>query len=292
MLRIGKIHTILLEAEEEAARLFREWEDANTPPLAMAVKASAKLSLEQTGTGTPGLPPPPIPPPPIVGDGAGPHGQRQATDKDWVSWREWSLIPFLAESFLIQQADAARHMRHFLGNSGQDLTVDVERMLEELPKFRIAFSDYFEHVFTPDIQKEVEYRLATQSPPFSFQYTSLWQFYYAHTSESPNWYHAVGGFSYALGAEVIVQEMGGVVTITINTQTHVFDRYNWGPNKKTDIPVLGEIKDTTLGALHQAGIAREFEIWGQTNATSSEFRFDPVQKWVPIPLPSISQPSR
>lgn len=98
-------------------------------------------------------------------------------------------------------------------------------------------------------------------------------------------------FSYAYGAEVMVQDVGGVVTVTINAQIHVFDRYNWDPMKQTDLHLLGKVPDSTLGSLHQAGIAHEFEVVGHSNASHKEFRYDPSQKWILVP-PPVTQPSR
>ena len=43
---------------------------------------------------------------------------------------------------------------------------------------------------------------------------------------------------------------------------YIFDRYNWDEGKVAPFFDLFEIPDESLQKLHQAGLAREYDVWG------------------------------
>lgn len=53
---------------------------------------------------------------------------------------------------------------------------------------------------------------------------------------------------------------------------HVFDRYNWDKGKSVTIgPFV--ITDESLGQLHQAGLAQEYEVNGTSSSTTSSWSY-------------------
>ncbi len=55
----------------------------------------------------------------------------------------------------------------------------------------------------------------------------------------------------------------GKPQVSIHYQVHIWDRYNWDPGKST--PIAGtDIKDSDMAALHQTGLAREYDLIGRS----------------------------
>jgi hypothetical protein len=57
---------------------------------------------------------------------------------------------------------------------------------------------------------------------------------------------------------------GGALTrVTVAYRTHAADRYNWNPGMPAG-GELGDTKDDEMLSLHQAGLAREFDMRGSS----------------------------
>ncbi|TAF98087.1 MAG: hypothetical protein EAZ45_21065 [Oscillatoriales cyanobacterium] len=190
-------------------------------------------------------------------DGSGPHGVRAPIPED----REIHLIfrgvaggaNFAWFARLVglgnfeNLPNASRHMNHYLENSGQPLTIDmnefmkvssvkknVEKAVEEAKKI-IARSRKDSKNLRPNtlisgVRKSDRIR----------------------KEESVDWFFAVGDYSYWWQADPLT----GEITVQIR------DQYNWDQGK--DVNILGvTIKDEVLGSLHQAGLAQEYQVKGE-----------------------------
>ena len=256
------IGQLIKAAEEDAAKPFKgggrqvvgnSSNDYPTSQMSMAIPAG----------GLPQRPPPP--PPPKSGDGSRAHGSE---DRNWFERRKDDAV----EALFARVADvadsagmdnAARHMRHYLNNSGTELDVSPEAMLRDLPGLREKANQTFEYDLLPAINERIEKEFTGQ--PMRFPITTEWQGYYATKKESQDWFFAVGGFSYAQTADVIVTpNPDGTANVSIQHQLHVFDRYNWDKGKGVDIMGI-RIGDEQLGQLHESGVAQEYEVWGKSS---------------------------
>lgn len=216
--------------------------------------------------GMPGFPTPPPAPP--TGDGSGAHGAEDA------GWRD-----HLSEAGAYRMADAAaglgldnaaRHMRHYLGNSGDALRIDPNDMMRDLP----AIDAVVRGSFDAQVRQVAEAKVAAEydGRPMQFQITTPWNGAYATKELSQDWFFAVGGFSYAHTASVTVTPgADGSANVRIEPQLHVFDRYNWDAGKGVSIGPI-RIGDEQLGRLHEAGLAQEYEVRGTASRPAVEFR--------------------
>jgi hypothetical protein len=219
----------------------------------------------------PERPEPPLPPP--DGDGSAPHGSEE---RNWLERRYddaqmalWHRVADGADAMGLD--NAARHMRHYLGNSGAELGVSPEGMLRDLPGLREKVNQSFEY----DLMPEVNERIANEfnGQPMRFQVTTDWQGYYATQGESKDWFFALGGFSFAHGADVIVTpNPDGSTHVEIQHQLHIFDRYNWDEGKSVEIMGV-EVGDEQLGHLHEVGRAQEFQVWGKSSPQSYSYDY-------------------
>jgi WXG100 family type VII secretion target len=274
-----QISHLLRQAEEEASQPFRD------RPAVNQTLAGTAGGRDQ-GELAPGSAPSP-PGQPGSGDGSGAHGAAgPPTGADWDTHRTMNSAAQLA--WLRGYDITASHMEHYLGNSGRPVSVDVDRMMSDMPEFRRAVQQQFQHGIWAAAQREIGVRYTGE--PLQFQLTADWRSdYYPNKDKHPDWYFGVGGFSYSQTAAVSVTPgPDGTPMVTIRSQVHMFDRYNWDAGKSVTLPSSGiqwiddhtiagdYIPDTAMGHLHQTGIAQEFEMNGSSNAIVTTYRYDPA----------------
>ncbi len=256
------IKVVLQTADEEAARPFR--------PVHTGSGTDAKpeqLSAANNSQANTGLPPPPSPPAPESGDGSASHGSVAATAQDYANRELFFGVADGADA--VGMDNAARNMRHYLDNSGQSLNVDPGAMLNELPGLRGKANIAFQNDLINEANRRIENGYAGQ--PMRFQLTTPWRGYYAGKAESQDRFYATGGFSYAYGADVTVTPgADGKPYVSVDYQMHVFDRYNWDKGKGVDIGPF-RVGDAQLGRLHEAGIAKEYELRGSTTPSNYSY---------------------
>lgn len=195
------------------------------------------------------------------GDWGHDAGDRGVTDR--ANWYMWSRVALAAETMGL--INAARHMRHYLGNTGANLRVPVDFMLRDVPAFAAAFDDEFQEAKT-----QVSDRLGANpvTTHQNFQLTGPRSSnVYCNKSESQDWFFAVGGFTHWWTVEVTVipGESGASPQIEMLFTMHVHDRYNWDQGKAVTIAGI-TVKDEQLGRLHRVGLAQEYDVDGDSTA--------------------------
>lgn len=208
------------------------------------------------GARMPGFPVPPRAP--ATGDGSGLHAARSPGWRDHVVEQSVWRMADAADGLGLN--NAARHLRHYLTNTGEALTIDPAAMLAQLPSARQKVDAAFQTnvVDTATAKVAAEYK----GRPMSFTITTPWTSAYAYKSESRDWFFAVGGFSASHTAVVTVTPgADGAARVHIDSALRVFDRYNWDGGKSVDIGPI-HVEDTAMGRLHTVGLAQEFQVRG------------------------------
>jgi hypothetical protein len=215
------------------------------------------------------IPPAPADPAaPADGDGIGPYDSQNAGIGDRVSKAKFYAVAVAAGE--LNLVNAERGMRHYLGNSGDDLNVTPESMMKGLPKFRDAVKALAQN------KAAAAYKLikgASGEKAFS----SGWNNFYATKDLSWDWFFAIGGYSFSVTGVVTKGSGGG----SLKYRVHIFDRYNWDAGKSVDIGPF-HFEDTELGKLHLKGLAREYTVRGSSGVNEVK-SFSPT---VVIPPPS------
>lgn len=217
----------------------------------------------------PGFPQPPAAP--ATGDGSGPHGSSSATIGDHINEAAFYRVADAADGMGLD--NAARHMRHYLGNSGETLQIDPNGIRNDIP----AIGREMDASFQTNVRQaaEAHVRENYNGQPMQFSITTPWTSTYASKELSQDWFYAVGGFSYAHTATVTVTPgANGEAQVSVDSDVHVFDRYNWDEGKGVDIGPF-RIGDEQLGRMHEAGIAQEFEVRGSADGPSARFTVNP-----------------
>jgi hypothetical protein len=256
----------------------------------------------------------PVPIPPPSDEGSGPHDLEKPSTADRAFE---AIIYIVAEAWQAERPDATRHMRHYLGNSGEILEMDVEYMIRDIPHFEQHSRDFLDSFLHDQIVEEIVQTYDGVSQ--NFKMVSDWKIFQVRKSTSKNWFFAVGTFSYAYSANVTVVppvSTGGNPIIEMNYQMFVHDVYNWDQSKLVtiekpiedyEIPIPEEyqdhifdegdhlrIHDTALMQLHRAGLAKEYYITGQSEVQNLRFEFDLENHQISSidTAPSISEPER
>lgn len=192
--------------------------------------------------------------------GAGAYASRFPTLADLGTWLRFRAVADLSKPFA---PDAARNMDHYLDGSGTPLEQDVDRMLEDLPLFAEDVAGTREGIIGAAIDTA---RASGTTAPVTFPISTDWNGHYVTKSQSQNWFYATGGTSYSVHGQITVAPPGtpgGAWTYEMSSAVSVHDRYNWDGGKATD--VAGQVvADTELGALHTAGLAREYDLYGSS----------------------------
>lgn len=213
------------------------------------------------GTDKPGIPGPPENPP--VDGGAGKHGS-----DPWYTRGDDLITKGLARDAAavadtIGWTHAAKHLNHYLDNSGDDMKVNPDEMMRDAGGFR----DQVDKTTAAEMRRIAEEAKANGTYGKPVQFNTGWKGYYIGPEQSKDWYYAMGGVQYAVSGVATVHppdHPGGEPKIEMDYKTHVFDRYNWDHGKSTDIGPF-TITDDQMAEMHRAGVAQEYNITGSTD---------------------------
>ncbi len=216
------------------------------------------------------------PPPPPTDPGQGPWGSQPIYSRA----DDYAFFEVAAAAVLAARAkglrNASRHLAHYLNNTGSDLDVDPDQMMADEPRFK----SHIDAIVTNCVQK-----IAADAPREGISTTFQSEGWFDYTFENRDWYLAMGSVEAAASGVITIhpRDTGSTQTrITLDCQGHVFDRYNWDGSKETEIGGF-TWSDKQLGALHTAGLAREFNMYGSSKTKHYE---GPLPTGGPIDLPS------
>ena len=190
--------------------------------------------------------------PPAPDAGSGEHGSEGAGIRDRVNKEKWYAAADAAETLGL--TDAARHLRHYLDNSGEPLQVDVASVLHDEPGLREGVGNQV-GLATRDALTRYD---GTGSADIPFR--TSWRVF---TAAGKNWFYGLGSMSHSVTGVVHV-EPGNPPRTTVTYRVHVHDRYNWDGNKSTQFGPI-TVKDEELQALHRKGLAQEYDVDGTSD---------------------------
>lgn len=148
--------------------------------------------------------------------------------------------------------DAARHLKHYMDNTGRRLTIDLEGMINEVRTAKMRFDNEVNQAKT----------FVEQLPVGTHQITSKSaEGAYNRKAENKNWFFAIGGYSTWGKGQARVTAGASGRECDLNFEYKFFDRYNWDGGKKVEIFGV-TITDQFMGEFHRQGIAREYDCVG------------------------------
>ncbi|MEV4239074.1 hypothetical protein AB0J47_28285 [Nocardia sp. NPDC049737] len=156
---------------------------------------------------------------------------------------------------------ASKHLRHYLDNSGTDLILDPDQILND----DSTLKRFAEDIVARSILKIADQAAVSNSYENSIPFQSGWDGYTFDSSSQRDWFLAIGSMHVAASGVVTVHrpDNGAQPRVTVYYAIHLHDRYNWDGQKSTKIAGVN-VTDRQLGALHTAGLAQEFEQYGSS----------------------------
>lgn len=256
--------------QEQITQAYNEFTDIDRR-IAQRVAEMASELPTPADTSSPGVPSP-NPAPPSDG-GQGPHGSQPTYSRgDDLLFSE--LVKKAADAAeLSGWTHAAKNLRHYLDNSGVESRVDPDEIQRDVPKVQQTTNE----LVSAEVNRISTHAASdgTYGVPVPFQ--SDWTGVYIGPEDSKDWFYAMGGIEQSVTGIATVyppSTPGAEPTVTVDYQTHVFDRYNWDGTKTTTFDIPGTdgvtISDERMGSLHTAGLAQEFDISG----SGSTFHYD------------------
>ncbi|MEV0356478.1 hypothetical protein AB0H71_10490 [Nocardia sp. NPDC050697] len=221
----------------------------------------------------PGMPTPPKPDP-----GQGAHGSQPL-------YARWDDLQFFDQMIVAVVAadsaglhNAADHLEHYLANNGDPVTLDPDRIMNDEP----ALKRHFDKVITEYIWSVVSSVGQVSAAATSASFQTSW---YEYTFDDRDWYLAIGSVEAAASGVVRIDRVdASAYRIDLDYQCHLADRYNWDGDKTTEIAGF-TWTDRELGALHTAGLAKEFDMSG--SSTIKHYSGDlPAMSDLNLPPPS------
>lgn len=200
-------------------------------------------------------------------DGSGVWGADR-DDRGLDDYAKRALLETAAELALLKGwANASKHMIHYLFNTGDDLVVDVDQLMQDEPTIAAAF-DIEENMAVAEASERID-TIQNLSGPFNFQLRGNQGG--MSPSSGGDWYYAIGLFHYFYTATVSVKPISNrAVSVSMTFEINFVDRYNWDEGKEAY--VLGLlVKDEEIGELHRVGLAQEYDMIGKSTPKQIEW---------------------
>lgn len=152
--------------------------------------------------------------------------------------------------------EAVAHMRHYLGNTGRDLQLNMGALMAKSHKLR-------QH---HDTELQLARRFAETLDPGLHAITSAkTNGGYFRVNDEPHLFYAIGGYVFWGQGKVHVQAGPAKARsrrYRLDFEFHFFDRYNWDGGKTTPLTDHIQVKDDLLQELHRRCYAREYDVRG------------------------------
>ena len=196
-------------------------------------------------------------------EGSGTYAQRSPTLRDYANHEAATLAAYACASMW---PDASANLQHYLGNTGDPQSMNVDKMLADQPDLSNKTSNKVTTMAEKAVDKAQE---SGATGPVTYPFTTAWDSTYATTQ---NWFYATGGYNYATDGTVTVyppSDDNPEWTYKYDYRVHTADRYNWDGDKSTMI-FNQKITDKQLQELHQAGLAQEYDLVGESSVQHGE----------------------
>ncbi|MFH8615283.1 hypothetical protein ACH4E8_09440 [Streptomyces sp. NPDC017979] len=224
--------------------------------------------------------------------GSGPYGVEEPGAAERRTREKMNLIAEAAD--WKGDNDASRHMAHYLGNSGSDMELPVDKMMSDVPDFRTHIEasireeqDQWRRTALAEFERNggqpVAIPVETKNRDFSFTQDA-----------NENWFFAVGSTrSNVTGVVTVVPDQSGKPEVALDYQVNAWDRYNWDKDKGVTIGLPGKaelnIPDGQMARLHTTGVAQEFDMAGSSSVKHYDLGGAASNDG---PLPAPEQPGR
>ncbi len=167
--------------------------------------------------------------------------------------KKGAILSNMGAAYAVIGDDAAKHLIHYFNNTGNDYTIDLQNLIDNVTNEKNLFES----------EIAIAKRFVETLPVGTHQITSgRATGGYITKAENWNWFFAVGGYSvWGKGTAKITVNATGQKSYELDFEYKFFDRYNWDGGKSVDIFGV-TITDEFMGRFHREGLAKEFNMYG------------------------------
>lgn len=196
-------------------------------------------------------------------DGTCEWGERSAgyLDRAKLTFYRMKYFAIAEAGGLLKDAPEARdYLLHYLGNSGTDITVDVDKMLEEIPSFEQKVDeDRKGYGETAAMQAKAEGVTGTATYEIPSEELS----HSVEQAESYNWWAAIHRFEYKHLGDITITKAGEAWEYTVESRIVLRDKYDWDREAPNAGPG-GAFNQRELDDMNCFGWAKEFWLNGMS----------------------------
>jgi hypothetical protein len=204
-----------------------------------------------------------LPPEPESDDGTCGWGDKKAgfMDRARLTFYRAKYFAIAEAGGLLKDAPEARDLLlHYLGNSGTDVTIDVDKMLAEIASFadkvKADRKRYGEEAARKAKEQNATGAVTTAIPDETLSHS-------VEQAESYNWWAAIHRFEYKHVGEVTVTPSGDSWAFAVKSKIVLRDNYDWDPTAPNAGPG-GAFNQKELDELNCYGWAKEFWCTGMS----------------------------
>ncbi|MFE1231809.1 hypothetical protein [Streptomyces sp. NPDC058745] len=210
--------------------------------------------------------------------GAGPFGVEEPTARDYWILSQAKMVQGGGDAF--GQSMASRNMAHYLGATGEPLTLDVDRFLQDEPEFRASIEQRHigaEQAAWRQQALDAYERSGGRPAAIPVESAAVGQDFLRES----DWSYAVNGHQQNVSGMVTVTPgADGKPKVSLDYQVNVWDRYNWDEGKSVNIGPI-HIPDTDMQRLHTTGLAQEYDMRGSSSVRHQDLTDVPGPSAVP-----------
>jgi len=189
--------------------------------------------------------------------GSGEWGVEKVTLKA-IEFR--TQLKAVAAAYKMVGKDASQNLNHYLDNTGDDLFIDLDRMVDEVPSAM--------RLWETVVGEAKQFAQSLPEGEHTFVSDKPWNGYNTQ-KENSNWYYASGGYSVWVKCFARITNVVPALKMRryeLDIEYVYYDRYNWDVGKQITFHGVN-IYDADMGMLHRQGLAREFDMRGVMNSS-------------------------
>jgi hypothetical protein len=219
--------------------------------------------------------------------GSGPYNVESPGWEERLTREKMRLITEGAD--WMDSTDASRHMAHYLGNSGDDMDLPVDKMMSDDDAFKKHIDASIRQEQDAWREKALEEFEKNGGQPVSIPVETKNRDYSFDQNTQENWFYAVGSTrSNVTGVVTVTPGSDGEPQVGLDYQANAWDRYNWDQGKGVTIGSM-EVPDGQMARLHTTGLAQEFDMSGSSSTKHYDLGGSSPNK---DPLPDPAEPGR
>ncbi|MGI5351996.1 hypothetical protein ACQEU8_27970 [Streptomyces sp. CA-250714] len=213
--------------------------------------------------------------------GSGRHGAREPGVRERLT--EAEMLAFAGGGGWLGMSDASRYLDHYLSNDGSPLEISVDKVMDDSDDFKEYTEELIKSQQGEWREKALQEFKNNGNRPVSIPVETGANGYRFDQDDDPNWFYAIGSAqANVTGVVTVKPDDNGDPKVDLDYQVNMWDRYNWSKGKGIHIGPIS-VPDGQPASLHETGLAKEFDVSGNSSVLHRELADTPGEGTFPEP---------